>query len=493
MTGILMTQVSTPIIGQAAWLLGKIMDGIYRVMDLIGIHNLGVCIILLTIVIYTLLMPLTIKQQKFSKMSAAMNPELQKVQQKYKGKNDQASMQKMQEETQLVYEKYGVSPTGGCLSMFIQFPILWAMYYVIRNIPAYVGQVKAVYAPLLTSIMAQDGWQKVMEKIGEAKPILMSASKYDYSDKNVLIDVLYKFQTSTWETLGKKLPDLQSTIDSTVDTLKSMNNFLGLNIAETPMNLISNGVKAGAWGIVIMAVLIPVLSGLSQYLSVKLSQQTTAVTNNPQADQMASTMKTMNVTLPLVSVFMCFTLPTGLGIYWVASAVVRMVQQFFINKHLNKIPMDELIKENMEKQLEWCDEAPFYTLGPLVSDIGAGYDHITSAIGGAMIGWMGTAMLCYVTTKEHLALPNRDDVREGVVTFKLAAHAADIAKGHPGAAERDLQMSKARFDMRWNDQFNLSLDPERARKMHFEMIGSGADHCSMCGPHFCAMKITKSI
>ena len=132
--------------------------------------------------------------------------------------------------------------------MFIQFPILWAMYYVIRNIPAYVGQVKAVYTPILTSIMAQDGWQKVMEKIGEAKPILMSASKYDYSDKNVLIDVLYKFQTSTWETLGKKLPDLRPTIDSTVDTLKSMNNFLGLNIAETPMNLISNGVKAGAWG-----------------------------------------------------------------------------------------------------------------------------------------------------------------------------------------------------------------------------------------------------
>ena len=156
------------------------------------------------------------------------------------------------------------------------------------------------------------------------------------------------------------------------------------------------------------------------------------------------------------------------------------------------VPM-HLIRENMEKQLEYCDGAPFYTLGPLVSDIGAGYDHITSAIGGAMIGWMGTAMLCYVTTKEHLALPNKDDVREGVVTFKLAAHAADLAKGHPGAAERDLQMSRARFDMRWNDQFNLSLDPERARRMHFEMIGSGADHCSMCGPHFCAMKITKSI
>lgn len=156
------------------------------------------------------------------------------------------------------------------------------------------------------------------------------------------------------------------------------------------------------------------------------------------------------------------------------------------------VPMN-LIRENMEKQIEYCHGAPFYTLGPLVSDIGAGYDHITSAIGAAMIGWMGTSMLCYVTTKEHLALPNKDDVREGVVTYKLAAHAADIAKGHPGATERDLQMSKARYDMRWNDQFNLSLDPERARKMHFEMIREGADHCAMCGPHFCAMKITKSI
>ena len=156
------------------------------------------------------------------------------------------------------------------------------------------------------------------------------------------------------------------------------------------------------------------------------------------------------------------------------------------------VPMNK-IRENMDRQIVDCAGAPFYTLGPLVSDIGAGYDHITSAIGAAMIGWMGTSMLCYVTTKEHLALPNKDDVREGVVTYKLAAHAADIAKGHPGAAERDLQMSKARYEMRWYDQFNLSLDPERARRMHFEMIKEGADHCSMCGPDFCAMKITKSI
>ncbi len=156
------------------------------------------------------------------------------------------------------------------------------------------------------------------------------------------------------------------------------------------------------------------------------------------------------------------------------------------------VPM-HLIRENMDRQLAWCHGAPFYTLGPLVSDIGAGYDHITSAIGGAMIGWMGTAMLCYVTTKEHLALPNRDDVREGVVTFKLAAHAADLAKGHPAAIARDRAMSEARYDFRWNDQFNLSLDPQRARTMHHEMVGENADFCSMCGPHFCAMRITQSI
>lgn len=156
------------------------------------------------------------------------------------------------------------------------------------------------------------------------------------------------------------------------------------------------------------------------------------------------------------------------------------------------VPMN-LIAENMELQKKWCHGAPFYTLGPLVTDIGAGYDHITAAIGGAMIAWAGTAMLCYVTCKEHLALPDRDDVREGVVAFKIAAHAADIAKGNKAALERDLQMSKARYDMRWRDQFALCFDPERAEKMHHAAIREGEDHCSMCGPNFCAMKITKSI
>ena len=167
-----------------------------------------------------------------------------------------------------------------------------------------------------------------------------------------------------------------------------------------------------------------------------------------------------------------------------------------MNEGPGHVPM-HLIKENMEKQIEWCHEAPFYTLGPLTTDIAPGYDHITSGIGAAMIGWYGCAMLCYVTPKEHLGLPDKDDVKTGVITYKLAAHAADLAKGHPGAQYRDNAVSKARFQFRWEDQFNLSLDPETAREFHDETLpqeGAKTAHfCSMCGPHFCSMKITEDV
>src|SRR5881397_1841508 len=167
-----------------------------------------------------------------------------------------------------------------------------------------------------------------------------------------------------------------------------------------------------------------------------------------------------------------------------------------MNEGPGHIPM-HLIRENMEKQLEWCGEAPFYTLGPLTTDIAPGYDHITSAIGAAMIGWYGTAMLCYVTPKEHLGLPNKKDVKDGVIAYKIAAHAADIAKGHPGARDWDDALSRARFEFRWEDQFNLSLDPETAREFHDETLpaeGAKIAHfCSMCGPHFCSMKITQDV
>lgn len=156
------------------------------------------------------------------------------------------------------------------------------------------------------------------------------------------------------------------------------------------------------------------------------------------------------------------------------------------------VPMHK-IRENMERQLDKCHEAPFYTLGPLTTDIAPGYDHITSAIGAAQIAWMGTAMICYVTPKEHLALPNLEDVRNGVITYKIAAHAADLAKGHPGAQVRDDAMSKARFEFRWKDQFNLSLDPARARQYYVESHKDDDRFCTMCGPNFCAMRITQQL
>ncbi len=167
-----------------------------------------------------------------------------------------------------------------------------------------------------------------------------------------------------------------------------------------------------------------------------------------------------------------------------------------MNEGPGHVPM-HMVQENMIKQLEWCHEAPFYTLGPLTTDIAPGYDHITSGIGAAMIGWYGCAMLCYVTPKEHLGLPNKNDVKEGVITYKIAAHAADLAKGHPGAQYRDNALSKARFEFRWEDQFNLGLDPERAQEFHDETLPADgakqAHFCSMCGPNFCSMKITEDV
>ena len=349
MTGILMTQVSTPIIGQAAWLLGKIMDIIYRVMSgVFGIENVGVCIIMLTVVVYSLLYPMTVKQQKFSKMSAAMAPEIKKIQKIYENKRDNESMMKMQEETQLVYEKYGVSPTGGCLSMFIQLPILYAVWYVIRGIPAYIGQVKDIYTPLVDGILSTSGGQAAMETISAAKPVLMNPEKYDFSNANIIIDALYKFETSTWDTLKEALPSLGNLISTTMENVKDVTYFLGLNIIDSPATLIKSGLAAGAWGIVIMALLIPILSGLTQFISVKMMPQNE--TNGTQADaQMAATMKTMNYTMPLLSVFMCFTLPTGLGIYWITSAIVRTVQQKIVSRQLAKMDVEELVKQNLEK------------------------------------------------------------------------------------------------------------------------------------------------
>lgn len=335
-----------PIIHQIAWLLGKLMNGIYNIMDSVfGVQNIGVCIIIFTIIIYTLMIPLTVKQQKWSKMSAVMNPEIQKIQKKYANKKDQASMLKQQEELQIVYEKYGVSPTGGCLPMLIQMPILFALYPVIQNIPKYVDGVKAAYMPVVDQIMQVDGFQKIMETIGSAKPVLMSATAYDYSKADTLVQVLYKFQDSTWNTLVDKMPSIETVVDATTKTMGHLNNFLGINIGETPMTMLTNSLHPFSIVGIILAVIIPIMAGLAQFISVKLQPQPAMDENN----QMAASMKTMTYTMPLFSVFLGFTLPAGLGLYWAVSAVVRCVQQVAINKYLQTKSLDDMIKENQEK------------------------------------------------------------------------------------------------------------------------------------------------
>ena len=343
----LLTQSTTPIIGWIATLLGYVMEFIFYCLNFIGIQNIGLCIIIFTIIVRLLMLLLTIKQQKFAKISQVMQPEINKIQRKYRNKTDQASMMKQNEEIQKVYEKYGTNPTGGCLQLVIQFPILLALWKVIQNIPAYVGGVKDMYMPLVNEIMATGGYQKIMEKIGSASPIMINPEKFDYTKTNTIVDVLYKFQPSTWDTLKDKFPDLSSLIDSTSGQISHINNFLGANISDAPVNLMMDALKTGAILVAIVALLIPILSGLTQWINIKLMPQSPGM--DDRENPMANSMKTMNMIMPLFSVFMCFTMPAGLGLYWIFSAICRSVQQVAINKYLDRMDMDELVKKNMEK------------------------------------------------------------------------------------------------------------------------------------------------
>ena len=350
MEGLLLTQSSAPIVGQISWLLGHLMNGIFSVLsNVFHIENIGLCIIIFTIIIYTLLLPLTYKQQKASKLTVVMNPELRRIQNKYKNKKDQASMMKMQEETKMVYEKYGTSMMGGCSQLLIQLPILWGLFYVIRNIPAYVDGIKEVYMPLVNQLLSTEGGQAAMEALGKTNAIAMDPSRYKFSQPNVMVDALYKFQESSWDTLADKLPDLESLIRSTQGSLTHLNSFLGINIAETPLNIFMNSIQTGAVIAAILALSIPIISGLTQYISMKLSPTAAPTENDSSDNSMVNSMNATMKIMPLFSVVMCFTFPSGIGLYWIASAVVRMIQQLAINKYLSRISIEELIEKNQKK------------------------------------------------------------------------------------------------------------------------------------------------
>lgn len=361
LTGLLLTQNSGFIIGPVAKLLGFIMEGIFWVLDKVGIPNIGLAIILFTIVIYLLMLPLTIKQQKFTKFSAKMNPELQAIQKKYQGKNDNDSMMKMQAETKEIYAKYGVNPTGSCLQLLIQMPILFALYRVIYAIPAYVAKVKEAFFPLVDSLIAKTGSSDFMQTLTSAAAFKKQFGNDAYVAgtteyvQNTYIDVLNRASNADWTALAEKYPELGSEITATLDQLDVYNNFLGLNIGYSPWDTIKMEWIADErnWFLIIGAVAIPLLSALTQWLNVKLSPSQ-ANTNNasPEENPMMASMKTMNTMMPLMSAFFCFTLPAGMGIYWIAGAVVRMIQMVAINKYFDSVDLDAVIAKNTEKYRE---------------------------------------------------------------------------------------------------------------------------------------------
>ena len=363
MNGILLTQNSTFIIGQVAWLLGKIMEGIFEVLNMIGIPNIGLAIILFTIVVNLLMMPLTIKQQKFSKLSAKMNPEIQAIQAKYKNRKDQDAQLAQNQEIQAVYAKYGVSPTGSCLYMLIQMPILFALYRVIYAIPAYVGRVKEAFFPLVDNIIDTAGATELVQNLSNSamysKQFTNSgfvAGTHSEYVQNTIIDCLNKASTADFASISEKFPSLAADVTNTVSKLEEYNNFLGLNIGNSPSYVLKEAWANGAWLLVIGAIAIPVLSALTQWINVKLMPQQDTSSNNGN-DQAAAIIGNVYegsepVTLPFYVSYPTVdenTIPSGLGLYWVAGSVVRSIQQIVINKHIDKMDFDDIIRKNSAK------------------------------------------------------------------------------------------------------------------------------------------------
>lgn len=332
------------------------MEGIFFAIDKIGIPNIGLAIILFTIVIYLLLMPLTIKQQKFSKLQVKMNPELQEIQKKYKNKKDNDSMMAMNEETKAVYDKYGVSPTGSCLQLLIQMPILFALYRVINSMPAYVQQIRESFFPLVDKLIAQSGSAELLQSFTNANIYAKQFTNEAFLNgtasyvQNTYIDCLNRASTAEWQSIIDRFPSLAADVTNTVEKLNEYNSFLGLNIANSPSYMMRDAMASGAYLMVVGALMIPFLAAFTQWLNVKLMPQPETKGNNGQQDSMAASMKTMNMMMPIMSAIFCFTLPAGMGVYWVAGAVVRSIQQVLINKHIDKIDMDEVIQKNLEKR-----------------------------------------------------------------------------------------------------------------------------------------------
>lgn len=337
MFNLFLTQYSGMFLGPIAKLLGWILNAIYEFLAIFGIANAGICIILFTFIVKALMIPLTIKQQKFAKVSSTMNPEITKIQAKYKGKKDEASLKNQQLETQAVYQKYGANPTSGCLPLLITLPIMLALYRVIYNIPAYVNAVYSLYENIAIPIQSTSGHLDIMRTIADAS---IKMDKFNIVNNTIeipnIIDIMAKFKTTDWSLLAQKFPDFKEIITMNSDKIIHINRFFGgLNIADAP-------------GRSFPGILIPLAAAGFQFLQGKLTPNPNGNDGNTE-NQAASTMKTMNTVMPIMSGFMCMALPVGVGIYWVSSSVFQIIQQLAVNKYMDQIDVNDLIAKNVEK------------------------------------------------------------------------------------------------------------------------------------------------
>ena len=332
---ILLTKSNTFILGWITALFGYVMEFIYNISSSIfGIENVGLAIILFTVVVTLLMIPLTYNQQKSMKINKLIQPEIQAIQNKYKNKTDQKSQIRMQAETQAVYDKYGTSMTGGCMTSLITLPIMLGLYRVIMNMPAYINSFKVYFLNIASQIQLQEGFAGKLAELAASNNL----KNADLTQVNKLVDLLYQFNGEEWAQLQQIFPNLSEVIVENSTKIIEIMSFGPINLMESP------GMKI-SW-----AILIPILAGASQWLSTKMMDMGNKDGKNAQDDPTAQTMKTMNTIFPLMSVFFCFTFPCYIGIYWVANSVFRVITQFFINKKVNNTDVNDLVRQNIEKK-----------------------------------------------------------------------------------------------------------------------------------------------
>ena len=351
MTFIVATQSNWFLIGWIAWLLGNVMNWIYEFLNWVGIPNIGLAIILFTIVIKALMIPMSIKQQKSARLQSIMMPEIQAIQAKYKGVTDQAALYQQQQETKEVYQKYGTSATGGCLQLLIQMPILFALYQVIYKLPGYIGKLKDMYGVVADKFRSLGSFGTLVqneELLTLAKNNSLTKNPAELltdaaQGRNYTIDMLYNFDKTEWTKFHEIVndPGVQEAYTQVQPQIERVNTFLGISLAASPWQQIT---QDGIW----WAVFIPILAGLFQFLST-LAMKTTNPQQKDDQNPMGGTMKIMNYMFPIMSVVFCFMFSAGIGIYWVASSGVQLVIQLFVNAYMNKVDINEMVQKNVEK------------------------------------------------------------------------------------------------------------------------------------------------